>query len=85
MRALITTAAALAILDKDEIVEGYRDGFRGDPEPGDNRSDSYAHGWNNGHNDRTGVSTATQTDLIRDMRRNGVWPFAAACLNRAGV
>ena len=40
--------ADLATLDDAEILEGYRDGFANEPEPGDNRSRSYWHGWRNG-------------------------------------
>ena len=47
-RTPVTTADELDALDTDEIVEGYRDGFAGEPEPGDNRSRSYWHGWRNG-------------------------------------
>lgn len=47
----VSTAADLASLDSDEIVEGYRDGLRGEPEPGGNRSRSYWHGWRNGMSD----------------------------------
>lgn len=34
-----------------EMVAGYLDGLRGDPEPGANRSHSYRHGWSNGRDD----------------------------------
>jgi hypothetical protein len=44
----VTTLADLATLDDAEVLEGYRDGFAGDPEPGNNRSRSYWHGWRNG-------------------------------------
>lgn len=37
-----------------EMVDGYRDGFAGAPEPGDNRSHSYRHGWKTGDADRRG-------------------------------
>lgn len=47
-RLPITTLTELAELDEAEILEGYRDGYDGDPEPGDNRSFSYWHGWRNG-------------------------------------
>lgn len=47
-RTSVTTMADLATLDSDEVLEGYRDGFAGEPEPGDNRSRSYWHGWRNG-------------------------------------
>ena len=68
------TAGELAIpLD---MVDGYRDGFRGDPKPGSNRSHSYRHGWTVGNGDRRGVSAwptpeaaraASQTAILRDL------------------
>lgn len=47
----VTTADDLATLDDGEILEGYRDGFEGEREPGNNRSRSYWHGWRNGRVD----------------------------------
>lgn len=47
-RRRFTTWAEVAALDDDEVAEGFWDGFRGEPEPGDNRSDAYYHGWANG-------------------------------------
>lgn len=47
-RIPITTVEELDLLDDEEIVEGYRDGRRGELEPGGNRSLSYWHGWRNG-------------------------------------
>jgi hypothetical protein len=44
----VRTIADLETLDSDEIVEGYMDAFHGEPEPGNNRSRSYWHGWRNG-------------------------------------
>lgn len=38
----------LDTLDSAEVIEGYHDGYEGFPEPGDNRSRSYWHGWRNG-------------------------------------
>ena len=62
-RPQITTAEALAALDPAEILEGYRDGRAGDPEPGDNRSDAYWHGWtkgafDGGHREKTAADIA---------------------------
>lgn len=42
----------LLSLDENEVVEGYLDGFRGEPEPGNNRSLAYWHGWRNGAVDK---------------------------------
>jgi len=47
-RTPITTALELKALQDAEMIQGYRDGFAGEPEPGDNRSFSYWHGWRNG-------------------------------------
>lgn len=52
MRTPVTTFAELDTLDDDEILEGYRDGFAGEAEPGNNRSKSYWHGWRNGAIDK---------------------------------
>jgi len=46
--APVTTLADLDSLDDAELLEGYRDGRAGEPEPGNNRSRSYWHGWRNG-------------------------------------
>lgn len=71
-RTPVTTAAELAEMDPDEIVEGYRDAWNGDAEPGDNRSKAYWHGWRNGHNDRANTADKAQRELIRDIRRTSV-------------
>lgn len=41
----VTTLAELDALDDAEVADGYRSTKRGDPEPGDNHSRSYHHGW----------------------------------------
>lgn len=40
-RRRFSTWAEVEALDEAELVEGYWDGFKGEPEPGDNRSDTY--------------------------------------------
>lgn len=50
-RQPVTRLSELDALDDVEVVEGYRDGFAGDAEPGGNRSKSYWHGWRNGRVD----------------------------------
>lgn len=50
-RVPVTTVDELLTLNDAEIVEGYNDGYRGEPEPGGNRSKSYWHGWRNGRVD----------------------------------
>lgn len=47
-RVPVMTLEDLATLDDAEVLEGYLDGYHGEPEPGDNRSRSYWHGWRNG-------------------------------------
>lgn len=44
----IKDAADLAELNEADLLEGYRDGRAGEPEPKGNRSKSYWHGWRNG-------------------------------------
>ncbi len=66
-RPAIRTVADLASLDMEEVLEGYRDGFSGEPDPGDNRSDSYWHGHRNGRNDRVGRVDDDQRALAADL------------------
>lgn len=67
-RAPVTTAEELATFDPEEMVEGYRDGFAGDKEPGDNRSKAYWHGWRNGRTDRGDAPVdAAQIALVCDV------------------
>lgn len=61
----VTTLADLDSLCDDEVNEGYRDGRAGEPEPGNNRSRSYWHGWRNGNGDKTGVVDQAQRELAR--------------------
>ena len=62
----VTTLADLDTLDEDEILEGYRDGRNDWPEPGNNRSRSYWHGWRNGAVDGGHKpKDATQAELAR--------------------
>lgn len=68
-REPVTSVAELVTLDTDEMIEGYRDGFAGDEEPGGNRSKSYWHGWRNGHADRTGKSDAAALALAHEIVR----------------
>lgn len=43
----IRTLVELETLDHDEVVRGYMETEKGDPEPGPNRGRSYWHGWRN--------------------------------------
>ena len=51
-------------MTEDEMVEGYLDGFNlSSPEPSDNRSFSYRHGFANGRDDRAGKPRALASIL----------------------
>jgi len=66
----VATVAELAELDTDEIVEGYRDGRADAPEPGDNRSRAYYHGWRCGAMDAGRLEIdATHRGLISEVMR----------------
>jgi hypothetical protein len=45
--APVRTLADLETLDEAQMLEGYLEARRGDPEPGPNRGRSYWHGWCN--------------------------------------
>jgi hypothetical protein len=47
-RIPIVRAELLAFIDMDEATKGYRAGFDGDPEPSNDVTYSYWHGWRNG-------------------------------------
>jgi hypothetical protein len=49
--APVVSAADLDALDVDEIVAGYWAGSRGQPEPGNDKSRAFWHGWRNGATD----------------------------------
>lgn len=70
-RVPVATVAELATLDEAKVLAGYLDGFNGDPEPGDNRSKAYWHGWRNGTHDRTGKSDAAVQRLAREVVDTG--------------
>lgn len=70
-RIPITKANQLDMLDETEMVEGYLDGYGGEPAAGDNRSYSYWHGWRNGKADKTHVSDDAQKQLARDCIETG--------------
>jgi hypothetical protein len=49
----------------DEMVQGYRDGFDlNSPEPSENRSASYRHGFANGRADRAGKSRGLSVEEL---------------------
>ena len=41
----VTTLDELLALDDQELLDGYLNTRKGDPEPGDNHSQAYHHGW----------------------------------------
>lgn len=53
----------LYALDEAEMQEGYWDGRAGEPEPGDNRSKAYWHGW------RVGMMDAGRLPIDADHRK----------------
>jgi chitinase len=69
-RQPIPNITQLADLDLAEVIEGYNDGRAAEPEPGNNRSMSYWHGWRNGHADRMCCPDAAQLELARDDLKN---------------
>lgn len=60
-----------------EMLEGYFDGLRGEPEPGRNRSHSFRHGWKNGRDDRT-KSPRASSSYIHDEAKQAVAADVAA-------
>jgi hypothetical protein len=66
----IATLDDLNSLDEDEILAGYRDYRRGDPEPGPNRGRAYWHGWMNAaRDDGERPITAETRQLAREYLR----------------
>lgn len=47
----VSTLDDLDSLNDDEIVAGYREWRKGDPQPGPNRGRAYWHGWMNAARD----------------------------------
>lgn len=75
-RKPISTVAELSLLDDTEMLEGYFDGFDGEPEPGDNRSLSYWHGWRNGavdgkHRKGDAAQRKLAHEVVKQWRRAG--------------
>lgn len=73
-RAPIRDAADLKSLDVDEMIAGYQDGRCGEPEPGNNRSLAYWHGWRNGavdggHRKSDAAQAALARSYLEGLRR----------------
>ena len=67
----VYTLADLESLNDEEILEGYWDGRENEPEPGNNRSRSYWHGWRNGRLDGGfAQSDAAQMGLAKEFLEN---------------
>lgn len=68
----ITKANQLDNLDNDEVIQGYWDGKDNEPEPGDNRSYLYWHGYRNGQVDGGyAKSDEAQKALAYDVVKTG--------------
>lgn len=67
-RTPVTTLFELDQLDLAEMAEGYRSGMDGEPEPGNNRSKSFWHGWRNGAGDKAGRADGPQRELVRAVK-----------------
>ncbi len=65
----------LASLSHEEVVAGYLDWRRGDPEPGPNRGRAYWHGWMNAardHHERPDTPEAARLarEIVSTWRRS---------------
>jgi hypothetical protein len=72
-RIPIRKAAMFEQLDEAEMIEGYHDGRAGSPEPGNNRSFSYWHGWRNGavdggHRQGDAAQSALAADYLATLK-----------------
>jgi hypothetical protein len=66
------TIEDLSSLDETEMLEGYQAGYKGEAEPGSDRSRSYYHGWRNGMVDsKRLVATPEQLHLARVVVETG--------------
>lgn len=69
----VETAADLATLDEAEILAGYMEYLRGDPEPEPNRGRAYWHGWRNAAADCGQIEIdAAMRKLANEMGPGGV-------------
>jgi hypothetical protein len=74
-RVPIRTKAECDALDPVEMIDGYNYGRAGEPEPGDNQSLSFWHGWRNGAVDGGHrLSDAAQEALARDYLSHPIEP-----------
>jgi ribosome modulation factor len=87
-RVPVSNMATLEALNSDEIQEGYRDGFDGEP-CGDNRSRSYWHGWRNGMIDKGRLrpdwaSMSLAHEYVESTKRP-MWGVRSSGRERAGT
>lgn len=66
----VRTKADLDTLDDDEVMAGYLEARKGDPEPGPNRGRAYWHGWRNAMMDMGEIEI---DDAARQLAHE-VWP-----------
>lgn len=70
----VSTVEELAKLNDEEIIEGYRSGYKGDPEPDSTKSKSFWHGYRNGLVDSgRWKGDEHQTALARDCIAHGIF------------
>lgn len=67
----LTQAWQLDGLDGKEVIDGYFDGRAGEPEPGDNRSYAYWHGWtkgalDGGHREKSSADAQLARDVLKE-------------------
>lgn len=68
----VETVADLEMLDPEEIRDGYWSGWDGDPEPGNNRSRAFWHGWRNGARDKGRIpQDDAMTRLVHEVVSTG--------------
>lgn len=71
----VLTLEDLDALDSEEVVDGYWSGYDGWPEPGNNHSRSYWHGWRNGavdghHREKDAAQARLAHLVVRASRAN---------------
>ncbi|HFQ6840912.1 hypothetical protein I5N18_16420 [Serratia marcescens] len=70
----VSTMDELAQLNDEEIIDGYRSGCNGAPEPDSTKSKSFWHGYRNGLVDSgRRKSDEHQTALARDCIAHGIF------------
>lgn len=66
----LSSIKELDALDEEECVAGYLSGLKGSPEPGNDKSKSYWHGWRNGMIDKGHIPIDGAADnLVKEFVR----------------